>query len=329
MSEELAQYAKHFHGGGRIKIGVPLEGGGVFPEWGVVASLERDLLQVDLSRDALPEHALLDLGRTLDLGLPSTQGGLSCRGVLVGEDQQGHRLVLRLIEEVVPFEPREFFRQDVYLPLDYRIAPSQVAEEAGARWEQCRQEMEFAAQSPAPGEPEELDLAREEIRARLERKKSAPPVAANISGGGVRLNIPERMHPGMLVELSIYLPHPQRVLEIVGEVVQVTPLPDQIRFSTGLHYRFIDEADRDRLIGYVSAQQLLQLSQHGPRRIVDPPRGAPAGRRRLSIALGIALLVGFVGCQVRAIVAKKESGEKWEIQKVFDEGIGKYLRQRP
>ena len=329
MTEELAQYAKHFHDGGRVRVGVPLDGGGVFAEWGVVASLEHDLLELDLSRDALPEHARLELGRTLDLGLPSAeQGALSCRGVLVGEEPHGHRLVLRLIEEVVPFEPREFFRQDVYLPLDYRRPPSQVAEEVKARWQRCRLDMEFAAQSPEPGEPEELDLRREEIRARLDQQKTAPPVAANISGGGVRLNITEKMREGQLVELSIYLPHPPRVLEIVGEVVQVSPLPDEMRFSTAMHYRFIDEADRDRLIGYISAQQLLQLSQQGPRVPVISPGRASAVRRRLAIAIGLALLAAFIGCQVRAIVAKKESGEKWEVQRVFDEGIRKYLRQR-
>jgi len=330
MSEDLAQYAKYFHEGGRVKVGVPLDGGGMFPEWGVIASLERDLLEVDLSRDSLPEHARIELGRTLDLGLPSVQGGLSCRGVLVGEEPHGHRLVLRLIEEVVPFEPREFFRQDVYLPLDYRLPFTQIPEDVRARWEEYRREIEFAAQSPEPGEPEELEDSREEIRARLEKRKTAPPVAANMSGGGVRLNIAENLREGEMVELSIYLPHPHppRVLEIVGEVVQVNPLPDNLRFSTALQYRFIDEADRDRLIGYISAQQLLQLSQHGPRMGLEPEPAGSAWRRRLGVALCIALLAAIAGFLVRANMVKKESGEKWEVQRVFDDGIRKYLRQR-
>ncbi|HBA88380.1 MAG TPA: PilZ domain-containing protein [Geobacter sp.] len=328
MTEELAQYAEHFPEGGRVRVSVPLEDGGVFPEWGVVASLERDLLQVDLSRDALPEHALLEQGQTLDLGLSTKTGGMSCRGVLVGEELDGHRLVLRLIEDVLPFEPREFFRQDVYLPLDYRVPPTQFPDDARMRWEERRREIEFAAQSPEPGEPEELEDTREEIRARLEKRKAAPPIAANISGGGVRLNISEKLMPGMLVELSMYLPHPQRMLEIVGEVVEVAPLPDGVRFSTALQYRFIDEADRDRLIGFITTRQLLQLSQMAPRDNFEPPPPPSPWGRRLGVFLCIAFIAAVAAFLVHANIVKREAGEKWEVQRVFDEGIMKFLRQQ-
>lgn len=328
MTEELAQYAEHFHEGGRVRVHVPLEGGGTFPEWGVVASLERDLLQVDLSRDALPEHAILEQGQTLNLGLAGRNVALSCRGVLVGEELEGHRLVLRLIEEVFQFEPREFFRQDVYLPLDYRLSPVQVSDQVRMRWEERRRQMEFAAQSPEPGEPEELEESREEIRARLEERKATPPVAANISGGGVRLNIAEKLVYGTLVELSMYLPHPQRMLEIVGEVVQVAPLPDGVRFSTALQYRFIDEADRDRLIGFISSQQLQHLAQMAPRESFREPSSPSLWRRRLGVLLCIAFIAAVAALLVHANIAKRAAGEKWEVQRVFDEGIMQFLRQR-
>jgi hypothetical protein len=328
MSGDLAEYASNFQTGGRVRVGVPLAEGGSFQEWGVVCSLERDLLEIDLSRDFLPQQASFNLGRVLDLGLLDHQGNRRCRAMVVGE-QSGRRLALRLVEGFVPFEPREFFRQDVYLPLDYRLASSQIPDRARELWQQSRWNLEFASQKPAPGESAQLSALREELAFVVEKRKAAPPVAANLSGGGVRLNICEKFRPGMLINLSIYLPQPERVLEIVGEVVQVRPAPDKTRFSTSLRYRFIDEGDRDRLIGYISSQQLLQLARQRPRTADATVRTQAAGGRRwVRIAIAMALLAAFVGCEVRSIVAKRERGEKHEIERIFEQGISNYLRQR-
>ncbi|MBU5635155.1 DUF5634 family protein [Geomonas sp. Red69] len=328
MAEELEQYARYFHEGLRVRVGIPLEGGGWFPEWGMVATLDDDLLLVDLSRDQLPEEARLETGHTLNVGLPDQEQALTCRAVLVRIDAAEHRLALRLIEDVYPFEPREYYRQDVYLPLDYRLPLSQIEADVRLRWLERRREMEFAAQTPEPGEPEELEDSREEIRARLEKRRETPPVAANISGGGLRININEKLIAGQLIELSIYIPNAKHPVEIVGEVVEVRDLTDQVRFSTAVRYRMIDEADRDRLIGYISAQQLLQLSQQTPRVLPSPEPGLSPFAWRLQIALAFILLVAFIGCQVRAIRMAKDRGEKWEVQRIFDEGFVEFLKRQ-
>lgn len=327
MAEDLEQYARYFHEGERVRVGIPMEGGGWFPEWGVVATLDDDLLLVDLSRDQLPEEAQLRTGETLNVGIPETEGGMTCRAVLVRDDKAEHRLVLRLVEGVHSFEPREYYRQDVYLPLDFRLPLSQIEADVKQRWLKRRLEMEFAAQSPEPGEPEELEDSREEIRARLEKRKDAPPVVANMSGGGLRININQKMIVGQFIELSIYLPGSPRLVEIVGEVVEVRELPDAARFSTAVKYRFIDEADRDRLIGFIQGQQLRQLAQN-PRVLPEPEPGVPAWVRRLQVAFAFILLTAFIGCQVRAILVAKERGEKWEVQRIFDEGFLDFLKRQ-
>lgn len=327
MSGNLAEYARYFQEGSRVRVGVPLADGGVFHESGVVCHLDGDLLELELSRDVLPQQAILELGLTLELGLLDRDVWHSCRAMVAGEPEQ-HRLLLRLIEGIVPFEPREFFRQDVYLPLDYRIPPDQLFEEIAKRWRESRREMEFAAQRPEPGEAAELGALREEIKARLEKGKVAPPAAANISGGGVRLDISEQLQPDMLIELTIYLPQPQRVLEIVGEVVDVRPVPGETRFSTALRFRLIDEADRDRLIGFITARQLSQLSQHAHQGTSRTSAERPRGHRRLRLAIGIALLVALVAWEARVIVQKRERGEKHEIERIFEKAVQEYLTQR-
>jgi hypothetical protein len=324
MSGFLAEYAGCFPAGERVRVGIPLAAGGAFQEWGVVCSLERDLLELELSRDFLPQEASLALGRTLDLRLPDAAGERCCRGVLVGGT--AGRLALRLVDGVVPYEPREYFRQDVYLPVDYRLPPLQNPGAVRESWLRGRRDQEFAAQKPEPGEPAELAALREEIRARLGERPAAPPAAANISGGGVRLSIPQRLTPGLLIELSIYLPHPAKRLEIVGQVVEVKPGPGRGHFSTALYYRFIDEADRDRIIGYIAREQSAQLSrlrrEAGP---APPDEKGGSGRGALRRALGILILALLTAFLVHSVLSRRGRGEKHEIERIFEEGIARHL----
>jgi hypothetical protein len=329
MPGDFTEYASSFPVGGRVRVGIPLAGGGAFQEWGVVSSLERDLLGLELSRDALPQGASLILGNTLEVRFAEKEEERCCRGVLVG-GATGGVLALRLVDGVVTFEPREYFRQDVYLPVDYRIPPHQNSVEIRERWRQGRRDQELAAQKPEPGEPAQLTAKREEIRSRLEQRCAALPAAANMSGGGVRFSIPERLEPGLLVYLTIYLPQPQKVLELVGEVVGVQPAPSGDGFITALRFRFIDEADRDRIVGYISGEQLAQLSRLGrgePSALRT--RGTGKGPRRLLIlGLTLLLLTALVAYLTQAIIAKRERGEKHEIERIFEDGIAKILKQR-
>jgi hypothetical protein len=321
-TEELAE---HFRKGVRVLVGVPLLTGGTFQEWGIVLSLEHDLLELDLSRDFLPRGALLELGLPLDLGLVKGEDRLRCKGTIIGGSQR--RLALRLTEGISPFEPREFYRQDVYLPLDYRLPPRQSTDEIREHWRQMRWGWEFIAQEPEPGESAQLTALREEIRQHQEKKKAAPPVAVNISGGGIRLEMKERLRRGVLIELSVFLPQPQKVIEIVAEVVQVTPSSRKGFFTTALRYRFIEEADRDRLIGHISAQQLMQLAQQAPKDVMLQP-GPRRLVRPLQVALVLLILLLCIGSLVRSVITSRERGEKHEIERIFEQGIFDFLRQR-
>jgi hypothetical protein len=330
MSADASDYARQFQAGKRVRVGVPLSGGGVFQEWGVVVALDSDLLQLDLSREYLPEQARLELGRTLELGVQDGRDNLCCRGVVAGTAAgEDPRLALRLIDGFALYEPREFFRQDVYLPLDYRICRRQSRREVRERWRQTKWAMEFAAQKPEPGEAAELEALREEIRTRLARCKEVAAAAANISGGGVRLALQERLRPGNMVELTMYLPQPERVLEIVGEVVQVQALREDTVFSTALRFRFIEEADRDRLIEFVTSEQLRQLSRQAPwQETMAPAAGEKERASRLRLALALLVLVLLLGFEARSIVAGRERGEKHEIALIFEKGIAGILSRR-
>jgi hypothetical protein len=322
------EYASFLAVGGRVRVGIPLASGGAFQEWGVVRSLERDLLGLELSRDALPRGASLTLGNTIEVRFLDQEQERCCRGVLVGE-AVGGCLALRLVDGVVAYEPREYFRQDVFLPVDYRLPPRQHAGEIRERWRQGRRDQEFAAQKPEPGESARLTALRQEVRCRLEERGATPPSAATMSGGGLRLNLAERLEPGLLVDLTIYLPQPRKMIELVGEVVSTQPVPGAGSFTTALRYRFIDEADRDRIVGFISGEQLAELSRMGRGPGAVAQKGGKGSMPRwLRILLGMVILAALIGYLANSILVKRARGEKHEIERAFEEGIARYLKLR-
>ncbi|GFO54763.1 pilus protein PilZ [Geomonas sp. Red276] len=325
MSATPSEFEDYFQPGTRVRIWVPLADGRSFQEWGRVRSLDDDLVEVELSRDLLPQLVTLQPGRSAQVGIFDNPQGLGCRGNIDGwSPSQG--LMLRLFGAMAPFEPREFFRQDVSLPIDYRIPPTQVVEEVMEHWRQSRWNLEFAAQEPELDESEEVAELRDEVRAQLKRRREAVETRANLSGGGIRFTMPEAIQLGTLVEIGVYLPNPGRMVETVGEAVNVKPVDGG--FSTAFRFRFIEEADRDRVIGYLAALQLWQLSQLPPRGVVvkDEPLSRLAYWGR--VALGLLVLGAFLGWQVRAAILAHERGEKHVIEKVFEQGIFDYLKQR-
>lgn len=329
MADDFEDYARYFFPGMRVRVGIPLVTGKVFQEWGVVGGLEQDLLELRLSRDLLPEDARLEIGRAVELRVVHREKVRFCRGVVVSADPLKNFLI-RLIEDVVIDEPREYYRHDVFLPVDYRRPFNQDEEAIRTEWLEKRREKEFAAQQPELGEPEEVTLLREALKSQFQFAPELPLRAANMSGGGLRFAIPECLEPQSLVELTIYLPMPRRLVEIVGEVVNRQPMRDGIHYSTALRFRYIDERDRDAVVHYISAEQLAHLARLRDRGTGDYQVGAFFGKReywiRVAIGLGfIALCTGFLA---RSIVERHRRGEKHEIERAFEDGVKRYLQQR-
>lgn len=326
MSELFEEYARYFPPGVRVRVGIPLATGGMFQEWGVVASMEEDLLLVRLSRDLLPEEANLDIGRTLQLRVIRQGVVRFSRGIVVSE-QVEHICGIRLIQGVVIDEPREFYRHEVFLPVEYHLPPSQDEEEIRTVWKEMRWAKELAHQQPEPGESEEVAKRREELKEQLLQHDELPPRAANMSGGGLRIVLPEPLALKSLVNLTIYLPQPKTVLDLVGEVVAQQELKEGAEFSTAFRFRFIEERDRDRIVAYISAEQLAHLARMRGGAAADYQPGSFFSGRgyKRRIALLLVILIGVTAFLARSIVTSRARGEKHEIERVFEDGVMKYL----
>jgi hypothetical protein len=90
------------------------------------------------------------------------------------------------------------------------------------------------------------------------------PVAANLSGAGVKINIPERFEIDELLDLTLYLPFGDAsTMTLVGQVVHVIELsrtgdPHPL-FGTALHFVSLDHSHRETLIRFIQKVQLKQL----------------------------------------------------------------------
>lgn len=302
MSQDILHYEDHFAPGMRIQVEIPLSRGRFFRDDAEILSLQQDLLQLSLSRTVLPEAAILEVGAPLFIRLGDKGAGVRCRGILL-TDQRPTSLVIRLTGETLPLNDREFFRIDVFIPLTYRA---------------------FA------GEPDLLTL--------LTPQKPLP-VAANLSGAGVRIHIPEPFPIDQQLELTLFLPPDfGGALTLQGQVVYSTRLgtPDDggPLFDTALRFVSVAEHHRDNLLKFIHAMQLEQLQMLREQSLEStPPKPPPAGwadlplRHKVMQLLGGAVALLLAIWLISALARHYSSDSKGILERTFEDQIRKFRGQ--
>jgi hypothetical protein len=301
MNEALsAEYLKYFDIKKRVNVNLSLGNGRFFNEWGEVRSFrDHDLIEVIFSGDPFPEGVRLGIGTVLELHTIVGETRYSCHGIVVGSDSPGF-FIIRLIGDVIIDEPREFYRIDVFLPLTYRVEPvgnSRHAEE--------------------------------------ERPPPSVPIAANISGGGLRSWLPEKLEKDRLVELLLYVPlldGGTRSIPAVGKVVQVSPeplgTPARPLWDTAFHFQEIDERDRDEIIKFINLEQRHHIRIRERSFLEESGRGKANARRRLvNKILYTLILLLFCILTFNYLAGYYRYHEPSEIGKIFEKGVREYLQK--
>jgi PilZN1 domain-containing protein/PilZ domain-containing protein len=332
VSNTTCRYGNFFPPGQRVQVGIPLTSGSTFAEWGTLYSLEDDLITVQLSRDQLPERAQLHLGSVLELKVSRDGTFFGCQALLV-EEYEGMALALRLLGEMNVDDLREYYRIDVFLPFKYSVPPGQIPAEVKSAWEAMQDQRAQRQNHQARFLPFRQDAPPLEEHDQAWQK--LPPVAANISGGGLKVMLTDRLAKGTLVHIELFLPtSPPRVIDIVGRVVFATPFDEcsinNRLFNTALTFHFIAERDRDAIVAFVSAQQLARLQT------IQVSVEAPAGRepdlrpgRRQILRWTIGAVIGLMALYLfaRGLAGYYAGHEKHEIETIFERGLQKYLEQ--
>jgi hypothetical protein len=209
-------------------------------------------------------------------------------------------LLVRLTGETLSLDDREFFRIDVYIPLTY-----------------CLQ-----------GADPDLTPAR------------PLPVAANLSGAGLRMQVPEHFPIDQFLDLTLVLPPEYGgAMHLTGQVVYVMELsrPDAVRrlFDTALRFVGVSVAHRDRLVKFIHAKELEQLQRLREQSALLPAAepgtcgwGSCTSREKVRLVLyGVAATLLAVWL-ILSLVDYYRAGRKGVIEKTFEDQIKKILKHQ-
>lgn len=358
---DIELYATNFPVGKKVGVGIPLPDAYVFRDWAIIHEIDEDLVTLQLSRDILPVGVSLKNGSVLELSSGDKENGYSCRAIVVSESAE-KKLLLRLIGEIVSNELREFYRVDAYLPIKYFVSHEQNSDRLQSEWQKRREERlkiisdqkkqrwevkfqpersstsEDALEVPGDDEqPQDLNQPEEKSDSSWD---SIIPLAANISGGGLRIITHTGFAMGEYILLEIFVPSPERVVDVVGRVVfanrNFAAGNDHEYFNTGVQFVFLDESDRDAIVNYISTIQLKRIRQLretymyrwlSEDDLYDTSNKALFGRpvtRNLLILLFIAI-VSLLGSYFWNYAHEHPKGE---IQRLFEDGVRKYREQQ-
>lgn len=367
---DFDQYLEHFPVGLKITIGIPVPDGEAFHDWAIIHTIDEDLISLQLSRDTLPAGVKLRVGTIVDIRAGNEETGYSCRAIIVAEGYR-REVLLRLIGEIVTSELREFYRIDAFLPIKYFISSEQSEVKIKNAWKEKREariaaEIERKQLEKKPWErlresSSDNELPAEELSdeglwddtgegldqpdddGRDHTWDDVVPLAANISGGGLRMLLHHKFEEDALVPVEIYLPsepEPQiidavAIVAFANENFAASKQLNRTNYNTGLKFKFIDERDRDAIVSYISNVQLKRirmmreqyLFRIGPEK--EPPPLSPQESMILMIRTAAIVTVVIIALIGLALYFKSysENRPKNEIELIFEKGFGEYLKK--
>lgn len=231
MTSEPCNYRDYFHPGQRARVEVSLQGDRLFNDGAVVTSVGDSQIALRLSRDTLPDGALLQREAPLVVRVGGGGSGYSCRGVVVN-DQVEEELRVKLVDRVISEDLREYFRLDTDIPVILFNVTAGTAEESGTGG------------------------------LRVAAALCAPPRIVNISGGGIRTESEMAMTLGDVVYATFHLPLPEpKVCPVVAQVVhsETVERADGTIVIAGLTFTHIHERDRDTIVRYVCNEEIKRI----------------------------------------------------------------------
>ncbi len=367
---DFDQYLQHFPAGMKVNVGIPVQNGDTFHDWAIIQTIDEDLVTLQLSRDTLPTGVNLNVGTIFDIRTGNEVSGYSCRAIVVTEGYR-RQIMLRLIGEIVSSELREFYRIDAFLPIRYFISNDQSElllkknwkekreariEEANQRkqrvkkpWERLQKAVdnekipeEELNEDLSPEDSEEQQDNSEDDDIRDHSWDDVIPMAANISGGGVRMLTHHYFKTDTLVPLEIFLPgEPEnRVIDAVGIVAfcnenyAAGKQFNRNSYNLGIKFRFIDERDRDAIVSYISNVQLKRIRQMREQYLFrdksdSPLPLSPEESKKRFIRTALILSTVFTGVIILILYFTNYSKNrpKNEIELIFEKGFSEYLKK--
>ena len=321
--EDVLQYSSYFSNGKRVQVELPLEDENPLRDDAKVVSANRDLLELQLSGRVISREITLEIGTELFLRTGKKGQGYKCRALFLRNDSL-HRVHVRLVGKIIPFNERAFLRVDVFIPLTYR--PFSLNFMGGTTQEEEESSQRKGSRAKSAANP-----------------KNPLPVAANLSIAGVRINIPRRFNIDELLELKLYLSFGDsssqnvKTLPLVGQVMHVVELSQpgySTLYGTMLRFVVMDDPSRAILVRFISnaqSEQLGRLREQSLRQAIQIEDTESDEsffserkiREMLQLIFVIVLCAGFIFF----LANYRHPGNKGEIENTFEKQI-KSLTER-
>ncbi|GAB7025857.1 PilZ-like domain-containing protein [Geotalea toluenoxydans] len=261
MTATTVKYEDHFKPDQQINAAVRLMDKKLLESNAIVTTINADLLSIELIGDGLPDSSEVEIGTEFYVTYWTGWAHYRCNGRLEKVDS-GNKLQAKLVGPVIEQQRRDYFRLDLVMPVEYRVLknqpPSIVEEEWNAERGRCLSLPELQLEPFGDGFKVVEWRDGEDLL----------PMEMNLSGGGIRLKLPEAVAPGTLMGIDLFLPLvPSRIIRTVAEVVRCNEIT--LRWEKGTQYRVatrfihINERERETIISFIFSEQrrLLQLSQ--------------------------------------------------------------------
>jgi len=257
MISESTEYGRYFQPGQRIGIGIHHDGKNIFDDYATVRLIDNDCIHIEMDRD-LPSGVVFKT--EAEAVITSLGGWLHCRcRAVVEENKGGMNYSFRLRGPVIVRQQREYFRGDVYIPLRYSIPENQQLASIQKEWINSLQgenkNRSIPTLRPHENGYKVVGWANGEV---------IPPQRVNLSGGGVRFLIREKVETGTMVNLEIFLPLQRpKVVYAVATVLRINELllirDNHTYYSIAVKFICLDERDREDIISYLFLEERNSL----------------------------------------------------------------------
>jgi len=252
MARKARDYAKYYQKNQQVKIGIKLADSKYLEVDGLVRSIEKDLLALELVGTAPVEESAVAPGSDIFISTWTGWSLLHCSGLLTQKICR-RRAHIRLAGPVIEKQAREYFRIDVSLPLCYTIPERQLLPDVHEDWAVTREAMQTL-----PGPVMQANSYQYKVAGR-NYSGDIEPQTVNLSGGGLRFKTPEYVKPWTLMAIDLFLPFiPPRVIHAVAETLRCNEIMlNRERggsYLTAMRFHFINDKDRESIIAFIFAE---------------------------------------------------------------------------
>lgn len=303
-NDEYDSYRPYLQDGMRLEVGIPLTGGGVFRDWGIIKETggeKLDRLLVQLSRELLPSNVRIDPGFLLDVSITVKKEVYTCSGI-VHEKIEQRTFWVQLFGPFNLRERRQFFRITVEMKLQYAVVGADESWNDLEKDWTLRKELEHLKFQGL----DEFALAAERARYGKPKERNWKMLLrceVNLSGGGVGMRLPEPVGLDQFISLIIYVPgEPPREIQAVTQVLMAKPPEQRGRktvYEAGMQFVCLDDKDREIIFQHISRSQIEYLRETAERRdpVYVPKRElTPAEKRRRLIIRVLGFILFLIIC---------------------------------